>query len=195
MKTLLLAATAAFTLAAGPAIAAPEASPAKAAPAAAAQGSANIVATAKADGEFSTLTKAIEAAGLTQELSAAGPYTFFAPTDAAFAKLPPEQLASLMQPANKEQLRTLLQNHVVDGQAKADYFAGKAGEMTALGGAKLALDGAGGVKVNGATVVKADIAASNGVIHAIDTVILPAPAAQAAAQPQTEVEEGSSDQQ
>ena len=193
MKTILLAATAAFALAAGPALAATEAKTA-AAPAATQAGTANIVATARADGEFSTLTKAIEAAGLTQELSAAGPYTFFAPTDAAFAKLPPEQLASLMQPANKEQLRTLLQNHVVDGQAKADYFAGKAGEMTALGGGKLALDGASGVKVNGASVVKADIAASNGVIHAIDTVMLPTSAAQAAVQAPAEVEEGSSDE-
>ena len=97
MKTILLAATAAFALAAGPALAATEAKTA-AAPAATQAGTANIVATARADGEFSTLTKAIEAAGLTQELSAVGPYTFFAPTDAAFAKLPPEQLASLMQP-------------------------------------------------------------------------------------------------
>lgn len=204
MKTLILAATAAIALAAGPALAQaePTPAPAAAAPAAAAAapagaaavGTANIVATTKADGEFSTLAKAIDAAGLTQELSAAGPYTFFAPTDAAFAKLPPEQLASLMQPANKEQLRTLLQNHVVEGQAKAEYFAGKAGEMTALGGGKLALDGASGVKVNGATIVKADIAASNGVIHAIDSVILPAPAATAAAAPAAEAEEGSTDE-
>jgi uncharacterized surface protein with fasciclin (FAS1) repeats len=190
MKTLMLAASVALALAAAPSLAqGAQPAAAAAAPAAAAGiGTSNLVTVAKSDGQFSTLARAIEAAGLTDALSAAGPYTLFAPTDAAFAKLPAGELDRLLQPANREQLKTLLQNHVVDGQAKADYFAGKTGEMTALGGGKLSLDGSSGVKVNGATVVKADIAASNGVIHAIDTVIVPGamPAATAAVAPTAE---------
>jgi uncharacterized surface protein with fasciclin (FAS1) repeats len=184
MKTLFLLAASASILAA-PALAgqaAPAADKAadKAAPAAAV-GTTNLVAVAKSDSQFSTLAKAIEAAGLADTLAAAGPYTLFAPTDAAFAKLPAGELDRLLQPANREQLKTLLMNHVVEGQAKADYFTGKNGELTALGGGKLALDGAAGVKIGGATVVKPDIMASNGVIHAVDTVILPAAPQQAAA--------------
>lgn len=184
MKTLFLLAASASILAA-PALAgqaAPAADKAadKAAPAAAV-GTTNLVAVAKSDSQFSTLAKAIEAAGLADTLAAAGPYTLFAPTDAAFAKLPAGELDRLLQPANREQLKTLLMNHVVEGQAKADYFTGKNGELTALGGGKLALNGAAGVKIGGATVVKPDIMASNGVIHAVDTVILPAAPQQAAA--------------
>jgi uncharacterized surface protein with fasciclin (FAS1) repeats len=183
MKTLFLLAASASILAA-PALAgqaAPAADKAadKAAPAAAV-GTTNLVAVAKSDSQFSTLAKAIEAAGLADTLAEAGPYTLFAPTDAAFAKLPAGELDRLLQPANREQLKTLLMNHVVEGQAKADYFTGKNGELTALGGGKLALDGAAGVKIGGATVVKPDIMASNGVIHAVDTVILPAAPQQAA---------------
>lgn len=180
MKTLFLLAASASLLAAP--VLAGQAAPAadKAAPAAAV-GTTNLVAVAKSDAQFSTLAKAIEAAGLADTLAAAGPYTLFAPTDAAFAKLPAGELDRLLQPANREQLKTLLMNHVVEGQAKAEYFTGKQGEMTALGGGKLALDGASGVKVNGASVVKPDIMASNGVIHAVDSVILPAAAQQAAA--------------
>ncbi len=196
MKTLLKAATAVLALAATPAFAgaAQPASEKTAAPAAAAATPAtggNIVAIARASGEFTTLTKAITAAGLADTLSGAGPYTVFAPTDAAFAKLPAGTLDRLMQPVNKAELAALLQNHVVSGQAKADYFTGKQGEMTSLGGSKLALDGASGVKVNGATVVKADIVASNGIIHAIDTVLMPAPAQAAVAE---DVNEGSADE-
>ena len=184
MKTLFLLAASASILAA-PALAgqaAPAADKAadKAAPAAAV-GTTNLVAVAKSDSQFSTLAKAIEAAGLADTLAAAGPSTLCAPTDAAFAKLPAGELDRLLQPANREQLKTLLMNHVVEGQAKADYFTGKNGELTALGGGKLALDGAAGVKIGGATVVKPDIMASNGVIHAVDTVILPAAPQQAAA--------------
>ena len=180
MKSHFLLAASAALLAA-PALAG-QAAPAadKAAPAAAV-GTTNIVSLAKSDAQFSTLAKAIEAAGIADTLSAAGPYTLFAPTDAAFAKLPAGELDRLLQPANREQLKTLLMNHVVEGQAKAEYFTGKQGEMTALGGGKLALDGASGVKVNGASVVKPDIMASNGVIHAVDSVIQPAAAQQRAA--------------
>jgi uncharacterized surface protein with fasciclin (FAS1) repeats len=179
MKSLIFAASAAIALAAGPAVAGETQ---KAAPSAAV-GTTNLVALAKSDTQFSTLAKAIEAAGLADALSAAGPFTLFAPTDAAFAKLPAGELDRLLQPANREQLKTLLQNHVVEGQAKAEYFVGKQGEMTALGGGKLALDGASGVKVNGVSVVKPDIMASNGVIHAVDSVILPAAAQTAAVTP------------
>jgi uncharacterized surface protein with fasciclin (FAS1) repeats len=184
LMKVITAATAALAVGATPALAAPQAAAEKAEAGTAAAASGNIVATAKASNDFSTLSKAIEAAGLAETLSTAGPYTVFAPTDAAFAKLPAGTLDSLMQPANREQLKTLLSNHVVSGQAKADFFAGKSGEMTSLGGTKLALDGSSGVKVNGATVVKADIAASNGVIHAIDTVLVAAPAQSAAVAPQ-----------
>jgi uncharacterized surface protein with fasciclin (FAS1) repeats len=176
MKTVMLAAAAALALSTVPALAGGT----KAAPTAAEVGSQNLVATAKADPEFSTLARAIEAADLGTSLAAKGPYTLFAPTNAAFAKLPAGELDRLLQPANRAQLKALLENHVVDGQAKADFFAGKQGEMVALGGSKLTLDGSTGVKVNNATVVKPDIVASNGVIHAIDTVLLPAPATAAA---------------
>jgi uncharacterized surface protein with fasciclin (FAS1) repeats len=179
MKTLFLLAASAMLLAA-PALAGQATSTTGGPAPAAAVGTTNIATLAKSDTQFSALAKAIDAAGLADTLSAAGLYTPFAPTDAAFAKLPAGELDRLLQPANREQLKTLLMNHVVEGQAKADYFTGKQGEMTALGGGKLALDGASGVKVNGATVVKADIMASNGVIHAVDTVLVPAAAQQAA---------------
>lgn len=180
MKTLFLLAASASLLAA-PALAGPAAPAADKAAQTATVGTTNLVALAKSDSQFSTLAKAIDAAGLADTLAAAGPYTLFAPTDAAFAKLPAGELDRLLQPANREQLKTLLMNHVVEGQAKADYFSGKNGELTALGGGKLALDGAAGVKIGGATVVKPDIMASNGVIHAVDSVILPAAPQQAAA--------------
>ena len=179
MKTLFLLAASASLLAA-PALAGQAAPAADKAAQTATVGTTNLVTVAKSDSQFSTLAKAIDAAGLADTLAAAGPYTLFAPTDAAFAKLPAGELDRLLQPANREQLKTLLMNHVVEGQAKADYFTGKTGEMVALGGGKLALDGAAGVKVNGASVVKADIMASNGVIHAVDSVILPAAPQQAA---------------
>jgi uncharacterized surface protein with fasciclin (FAS1) repeats len=180
MKTLILMAATSALLAA-PALAGQAASAADKPATTAPVGTTNLVSLTKSDAQFSTLAKAIDAAGLSDTLSGAGPYTLFAPTDAAFAKLPAGDLDRLLQPANREQLKTLLMNHVVEGQAKADYFTGKQGEMTALGGGKLALDGASGVKVNGASVVKADIMASNGVIHAVDAVLLPGAATQAAA--------------
>jgi uncharacterized surface protein with fasciclin (FAS1) repeats len=181
VSTAILATSAVVSAAilAGPAIARQD-SPA---PPTASIGTSNLVTVARSDSRFATLARAIEAAGLGSELSAKGPFTLFAPTDEAFARLPAGALDGLLQPANREQLRTLLKNHVVDGAAKADYFAGKSGEMIALGGGKVAVDGASGVKVNGATVVAADIMASNGVIHAIDTVMLPGAAAPAAPGP------------
>jgi uncharacterized surface protein with fasciclin (FAS1) repeats len=133
----------------------------------------NIVATAEANGSFKTLTKALKAAGLTETLKGEGPFTVFAPTDAAFAKLPKDALADLLKPENKEVLVKILTYHVVAGQVlSADL---KSGEVkSSEGGAiNVKIDPTTGVMVNDAKVVQADVKASNGVIHVIDNVILP----------------------
>jgi uncharacterized surface protein with fasciclin (FAS1) repeats len=133
----------------------------------------NIVATAEANGSFKTLTKALKAAGLTETLQGTGPFTVFAPTDAAFAKLPKDALTDLLKPENKEVLVKILTYHVVGGQVlSADL---KSGEVkSSEGGAiNVKVDPTTGVMVNDAKVVQADIKASNGVIHVIDNVILP----------------------
>jgi uncharacterized surface protein with fasciclin (FAS1) repeats len=141
---------------------------AQAAPKPAAQ--QDLVATAKAAGSFNTLVKAIDAAGLTQTLSTGGPYTVFAPTDEAFAKLAPKDLDALL--ADKAKLTALIQYHVVPGAVSSkDLSALK--QAKTVEGAPLAIDTSSGVKVGTASVVKADVVASNGVIHAIDTVQLP----------------------
>ena len=132
-----------------------------------------LLALAEADGSFKTLTQALKAAGLTQILTGKDSYTLFAPTDAAFAKLPPDAVRDLLKPENKEVLLKLLQYHVVKGQVlSADL---KSGEVKSVeGGAiNVKVDPATGVTVNEAKVTKADIRGSNGVIHAIDQVILP----------------------
>jgi uncharacterized surface protein with fasciclin (FAS1) repeats len=127
-----------------------------------------------ADPQFSTLAKAVTAAGIGDALKSGTAVTLFAPTDAAFAKLPAGKLDELLQPANKAQLQALLGYHVVTGYAPAQAFAGKRGSLTASAGGTLVADGtAGSVKVNDATVTKADIKAANGVVHAIDTVLMP----------------------
>jgi uncharacterized surface protein with fasciclin (FAS1) repeats len=133
----------------------------------------NIVATAEANGSFKTLTKALKAAGLTETLKGEGPFTVFAPTDAAFAKLPKDALRDLLKPENKEVLVKILTYHVVPGQVlSADL---KSGEVkSSEGGAiNVKIDPTTGVMVNDAKVVQADVKASNGVIHVIDNVILP----------------------
>ncbi len=133
----------------------------------------NLVALAEADGSFKTLTKALRAAGLTEILQGKDNYTIFAPTDAAFAKLPQDAVRDLLKPENKEVLVKLLTYHVVKGQVlSADL---KTGEVKSVeGGAiNVKVDPATGVTVNEAKVTKADIRGSNGVIHAIDQVILP----------------------
>jgi uncharacterized surface protein with fasciclin (FAS1) repeats len=133
----------------------------------------NLVALAEADGSFKTLTKALRAAGLTEILQGKDNYTIFAPTDAAFAKLPQDAVRDLLKPENKEVLIKLLTYHVVKGQVlSADL---KTGEVKSVeGGAiNVKVDPATGVTVNEAKVTKADIRGSNGVIHAIDQVILP----------------------
>jgi uncharacterized surface protein with fasciclin (FAS1) repeats len=132
----------------------------------------DIVATAKSTGQHNTLAKAIEAAGLTETLQGKGPFTVFAPTDAAFSKIPQEKLADLLKPENKAKLAEVLKNHVVAGSVESSQV--KTGEVAAVGGAKLDVKAADGkVSVEGANVTKADVKATNGVIHVVDSVIMP----------------------
>jgi uncharacterized surface protein with fasciclin (FAS1) repeats len=122
--------------------------------------------------QFSTLVAAVKAAGLVDTLSGAGPFTVFAPTNDAFAKLPAGTVDTLLKPENKSKLRAILLYHVVPGSVKSTDL--KAGDVTTANGATVKVDLAGGVvKINDATVTKADIPASNGVIHVIDTVLIP----------------------
>ena len=133
---------------------------------------ADLVDTAIA-GRFNTLVAAIKAAGLVDALKAPGPFTVFAPTDDAFAKLPPGTLENLLQPENREQLVKILKYHVVPGEMMAKDVM-KLDSAKTLQGANLTIHaGNGGVMVNNAHVSKTDIAASNGVIHVIDTVLIP----------------------
>ncbi|MDZ4801141.1 MAG: fasciclin domain-containing protein [Bryobacteraceae bacterium] len=132
---------------------------------------ADIVDTAVAAGQFTTLVKAVQAAGLVDTLKSAGPFTVFAPTDAAFAKLPPGALDKLI--ADKEALKKVLTYHVVAGKVMAaDVKSGPV--MTVQGSNARLMAKDGKVMINRATVVKADIETDNGVIHVIDTVIMPA---------------------
>lgn len=129
----------------------------------------DIVDTAVAAGSFNTLAKALTAAGLVDTLKGPGPFTVFAPTDEAFAKVPKDQLDALL--ADKEKLTAVLTYHVVPGKVMAADV--KAGEVKTVQGSTLTVTTEGGVKVDQATVVKTDIAADNGVIHVIDQVIIP----------------------
>ncbi len=134
--------------------------------------SQNIVETAVAAGSFKTLVAAVKAAGLVETLSGTGPFTVFAPTDEAFAKLPAGTLDDLLKPENKEKLAGILTYHVVAGKVMAADV--KAGEVATVNGAKATIAvTADGVTIDKAKVVKTDIATSNGVIHVIDSVILP----------------------
>ncbi len=130
----------------------------------------DIVATAVAAGSFNTLAAALEAAGLVEALQGPGPFMVFAPTDAAFAKLPAGTLDSLLK--DKEKLTAILTYHVVPGKVTAADVV-KVKHASTVNGAKLAVDTSEGVRVGNAKVVKTDIMASNGVIHVIDTVLLP----------------------
>lgn len=143
-----------------------------AAPAFAGGHSKDIVDTAVAAGSFNTLAAALTAAGLVDTLKGEGPFTVFAPTDEAFAALPAGTVDTLLLPENKDQLTAILTYHVVPGAVMStDLTEG----MTAatVNGADVTITLDGGAKVNGATITTADIAASNGVIHVIDTVIMP----------------------
>ena len=129
----------------------------------------DIVDTAVAAGDFKTLAAALQKADLVQTLKGKGPFTVFAPTDAAFAKVPKKDLDALL--ADKEKLAAVLTYHVVPGNVMAKDV--KAGKVKTVQGSDLTLSTANGVKVDNANVVKTDIVADNGVIHVIDSVVLP----------------------
>jgi uncharacterized surface protein with fasciclin (FAS1) repeats len=133
---------------------------------------ADIVDVAEA-GHFNTLVAAVKAAGLVDALKGPGPFTVFAPTDEAFAKLPAGTLENLLKPENKEQLKKILTYHVVAGKVTAKDVVRLHSAKTLEGGNIAIKAGDGGVMVDKARVTKTDIAASNGVIHVIDTVLLP----------------------
>ena len=134
----------------------------------------NIVETAVSAGQFKTLVAAVQAADLGGALSGPGPFTVFAPTDEAFAKLPAGTVDDLLKPENRDKLIAVLKYHVVSGKVMAADIAGKKSNVTTLQGSDISVDAMyGGVMINDATVTTADIQASNGVIHVIDKVILP----------------------
>ena len=169
---LVAAATAGMTFAGVSAVAAPKATPL-------AQSMDNkdmgtIVATAKKAGNFTTLVKALQAADLVSTLEGEGPFTVFAPTDEAFKKLPAGTLDTLLKPENKQQLKDLLLYHVVKGKVTADKVVGM-DEAQTVGGDSVKIKSSGGkVMLNdNVSVVKADVMASNGVIHAVDGVLMP----------------------
>ncbi|MEO8739097.1 MAG: fasciclin domain-containing protein [Casimicrobiaceae bacterium] len=130
----------------------------------------DIVDTAVGTGQFTTLAKALAAAGLVDTLKGPGPFTVFAPTDAAFAKIPTAQLNALL--ADKAALTKVLTYHVVSGEI--DAVDVKAGQLKTVEGQSLTITTSStGVKVNNANVIKTDVMASNGVIHVIDSVVIP----------------------
>ncbi len=133
----------------------------------------NIVEVAQSAGSFTTLVAAVEAADLAQTLSGPGPFTVFAPTDAAFAALPDGTVETLLKPENKDQLVSILTYHVVSGEVFAADLAGSRQSVATVNGAAVHVDGRNGVKVEEATVITPDIQASNGVIHVIDQVLIP----------------------
>lgn len=131
----------------------------------------SIVESAVAAGQFSTLVAAVKAAGLVETLEGPGPFTVFAPNDAAFKKLPPETLEALLK--NPDQLRQILTYHVVPGRIEAAQVLGGAPLVTLQGQSLLAALNNGQPTVQGARILSTDISCSNGVIHVIDTVVLP----------------------
>lgn len=132
----------------------------------------NVVEIAVGNDSFTTLVAAVKAADLVETLSGKGPFTIFAPTNEAFAKLPEGTVETLLKPENKEKLQAVLTLHVVPGKVMAADV--KPGKVKTVNGESVEIAVAGGtVTVGGAKVVKTDIAGSNGVIHVIDTVILP----------------------
>ena len=132
----------------------------------------DIVDTAVANGSFTTLAAALTAAGLVETLKGEGPFTVFAPTDAAFAALPAGTVEDLLKPENKDKLVAILTYHVVAGKVMStDLTEGM--KAATVNGAEVTITLDGGAKVNGAVISAADVAASNGVIHVIDSVILP----------------------
>ena len=130
-----------------------------------------VVSIAAGNKDFSTLVAAVKAAGLVDTLNGDGPFTIFAPTNEAFAKLPKGTVEDLLKPENKEKLTAILTYHVVAGKVMAADV--KAGKVKTVQGGEIEIATEGGVTVNGAKVVKTDIVGKNGVIHVIDTVVLP----------------------
>ncbi len=140
---------------------------------ASAESKKDIVDTAVAAGDFKTLATALKAAGLVETLKGSGPFTVFAPTDEAFAKLPAGTLENLLKPENKEKLVAILTYHVVAGDVMAKDVM-KLSEAKTVNGKSVKIMAQGGkVMVDGANITKADIKCSNGVIHVIDSVLLP----------------------
>ena len=133
----------------------------------------DIVDTAVAAGTFKTLVAAVTAAGLVDTLKGAGPFTVFAPSDDAFAKLPAGTVEGLVKPENLAKLTSILTYHVMAGKVMAKDVGGKKLSPATVNGAELHVDGTNGVHVNGAAVTAADIECTNGVIHVIDAVLMP----------------------
>jgi transforming growth factor-beta-induced protein len=133
----------------------------------------DIVSTAVAAGDFKTLAAALQAAGLVETLQGKGPFTVFAPTDAAFAKLPAGTVEELLKPENKQKLTSILTYHVVAGKVMAKDVVGMTSAKTVNGQSLTVVAKDGKVSIDGATVIKADINCSNGVIHVIYSVVLP----------------------
>ena len=133
----------------------------------------DIVDTAVSAGSFKTLVAAVTAAGLVDTLKSDGPFTVFAPTDDAFAKLPDGTVETLVKPENKAKLTAILTLHVLPGKIMAADLAGQKLSPESVNGETLDVDGANGVTVNGTPVTEPDIACANGVIHVIDTVLMP----------------------
>jgi len=133
----------------------------------------DIVDTAVNAGSFNTLVAAVKAADLVDTLKCEGPFTVFAPTDEAFAALPEGTVENLLKPENKDQLIAVLTYHVVPGKVMSGDISGTSTMTASVQGQKLDINATDGVKINDATVVTADVAASNGVIHVIDKVLLP----------------------
>ncbi len=130
----------------------------------------NVVETAIEAGSFQTLVKAVQQAGLVDVLSGDGPFTVFAPTDEAFAKIPKEQLDEILN--DKEKLTSILTYHVVPSKVNSTDVVTLSNAKT-VNGKELQIDASQGVKIDNANVVKTDIECTNGVIHVIDTVLLP----------------------
>lgn len=149
------------------------AAPAEASSSGSETASADIVDTAVGAGSFTTLVAAVQAAGLEETLRGAGPFTVFAPTDAAFAALPAGTVDSLLLPENREQLRSILTYHVVSGRVMASEAATMTSAPTVQGASAPIAPVEGGLTIGGARIVTTDIACSNGVIHVIDAVMMP----------------------
>ena len=133
----------------------------------------DIVEVAAADGRFTTLVAAVEAAGLVETLQGKGPFTVFAPTDEAFAALPEGTVEDLLKPENRDTLIAVLTYHVVPGKVMSSDIAGQEMEVATVQGSTVEIDAMDGVMVDGAHVIVPDVDASNGVIHVIDAVIMP----------------------